>query len=283
MSAFQRAAKNDAVQRVALMLGGIIFGVGLFLAIRSQPQLLQNLKLGPVFLVLALGVPLTILANAFEFKLIGASVQRRIPFFRSLEISIIASAANMLPLPGGAVARVAALKAYEVRYSDGIQATLIFALLWVSLAFVFAGVCLLIYVFSSIGWLFLLFSLLIGGTSFIWSIGKNVRLRIFGWAVAQRLLIVLLDGLRLWWCFLALGVDASFTQAGTLVVGGVIGSAVSLVPAGLGIREGVSAGLAPIVGLAAAAGFMAAGLNRILALAILTPSALLIELMKKRK
>lgn len=114
------------------------------------------------------------------------------------------------------------------------------------------------------------------------SIQRGARLKIVVWALIQRITLVSLDGLRLLWCLKALGVSAVFSQAAAFVVGGVIGSAVSIVPAGLGIREGVSAGLAPLVGLVAASGFMAAALNRILALSILAPVAFILGLTRRK-
>jgi uncharacterized membrane protein YbhN (UPF0104 family) len=61
-----------------------------------------------------------------------------------------------------------------------------------------------------------------------------------------------------------------------MVVGSVVGSAVSIVPAGLGIRELVSAGLAPVIGIEASAGFLSAAVSRVLEVVVLVPLALVL-------
>ena len=53
--------------------------------------------------------------------------------------------------------------------------------------------------------------------------------------------LVLIDSTRIYLCLLILGVDGSFIQASVLSVSSVVGAAVSIVPAGLGIREAVAA------------------------------------------
>lgn len=278
---FTSKTRNPSIRRAALLLGAAGFGAGLFLSIRNQPQLIQNLQWGSAFLVIAVGVPLTMIANAFEFILIGSSVKRQIPFLRALEISIIASAANMLPVPGGAMTRVAALKAYDVRYGDGIIITMLFAFIWIAVAFFFAGAFLFLRVPGIVAICFLSTGGITCAGCLLWVRRRGAPWSVVSWALIQRISLVSLDGLRLWWCLQALGINAGFSQAAAFVIGGVIGSAVSIVPAGMGIREGTSAALAPLVGLAAASGFMAAALNRILALAILTPAAGILGLMRR--
>lgn len=275
-------SRRQGGQRIALLLGGAVFGGGLFLAVKNEPQLLQNLRWGPAVLVLVLGVPLTMLANAFEFKLAGASMQRSIPFFQALKISVVASAANMLPLPGGLATRVIALKSYEVSFKDGIAVNFLFAFVWVAIAFLFAGFCLLSFDIWW-KWVFLVIGAAAGGGSLIWARSRDISLYIFGLLSLQRLFMVFLGAFRIWWCLLALGIGAGYWQAAIFVVGGVIGSAVSIIPAGLGVREGISAGLAPIVGLSVASGFLAVALNRMLGLLILAPGALSIGLWQRKE
>jgi hypothetical protein len=95
-------------------------------------------------------------------------------------------------------------------------------------------------------------------------------------------MLVIVDSARLFLCFAALGVDASFAQASGLAVAGVLGSAVSIVPAGLGVREGVAAAISPIVGLAASFGFLSAFLNRLAGLVVIAPLAAMLSLRTSR-
>jgi len=282
MNKIEALAKHQGFRRIALLIGGAGFGLGLILAIRSQPDLLHNIRWGPAILVIVLGVPSNMLANAFEFMLHGASMGRKIPFFSAVEISIISSAANMLPMPGGLATRVIALKSYNVQYRDGIAVNFLFAFIWIAVIFTFVGLCLLPYDIW-FKWFFLSIGLITGIISIVWAKKREISFHIFTLAALQRLIMAFLGALKLWWCLLALGVSAEFGQAAVLVISGIIGSAMSIMPAGLGIREGVSAGLATIVGLSAASGFLAAAVNRILSLLILTPSAIIIGLMQDTK
>ncbi len=275
--------KKEIIYRIALLVGGSGFGIGFYLSLRSQPQLISDIQWLPATLVIIFGIPLTILANAFEFILIGSSFQRKISLLRAVEISVIASAANMLPLPGGTIARVAALRTYNIRYGEAIIANIIFALLWVAVAFVFAGMFLFLRSSGIISWFFLSIGIMVFIGIFLWISHRGISFIVVSWALLQRIFLVSLDALRLWWCLQALGLNAEYGQAATFVVGGVIGSAVSIVPAGLGVREGISAALAPLVGLAAASGFMASALNRLLALAVLSPCAFFLSLIRREK
>jgi len=65
-----------------------------------------------------------------------------------------------------------------------------------------------------------------------------------------------------------------------LAFAGVPGSAVFIVPAGLGIREGEAVAISLIVGLAASLGFMAALLNRLVGLSVIVPVPIILTLRK---
>ena len=92
--------------------------------------------------------------------------------------------------------------------------------------------------------------------------------------------MVFIESVGLYLCFNAMGVIADFSQVSGLAVASVLGSAVSIVPAGLGVREGVSAALSPIVGLSAALGFMATFMNRLIGMSVIVPVATYLTLRK---
>ena len=96
-----------------------------------------------------------------------------------------------------------------------------------------------------------------------------------GMALAKTLML-LLDAVRIWLCFAAIGEATQFLQASVLTISAVVGSAVAIVPAGLGIRELVSAALAPIVALAPAATLLAMSLSRILGFVVVIPLSLVL-------
>jgi hypothetical protein len=75
--------------------------------------------------------------------------------------------------------------------------------------------------------------------------------------------------LRFIWAFAALGIVLSAADAAVFSVAGVAGSAASIVPAGLGVNESVAALLAPLASVPPAAAYLAATLNRAVALPVL--------------
>ena len=119
----------------------IVFLVaGLAMSISAHPNLLSDIDLGPVLVLLLVTVPLTIILNAIEFSLTGQLMQVQISPQRCLETTILGSAANMLPLPGSTIVRIAALKAAGAGYTKSTAVSILVAINWLGIAFICAGV-----------------------------------------------------------------------------------------------------------------------------------------------
>jgi uncharacterized membrane protein YbhN (UPF0104 family) len=86
--------------------------------------------------------------------------------------------------------------------------------------------------------------------------------------IVLRFLGVFIDGIRVAIALAAIGTDIPLHQVMIFTLASSFGSALSLVPAGLGIRELISGALAPIVGIPIALGFAAAVLIRLADLAV---------------
>ena len=253
---------------VALFIGGIVFSIHL------QPDILSSLDWRPLVVLMAFAVPFTILLNALEFQLSARLIDRNVRFGKALEIAVIGTAANMLPLPGAALTRLVGLKAAGGSYREGAAVTGLIALVWLGAALTVAGAAIALLDDDLLGPLFIAAGIIV---MFI-ALAAMVRIS-RDWPLSfltatVKVLFVALDATRLYLCLIGLGVDANYLQASAFVVAGVVGSAVSIVPAGLGIREAVSAALAPVVGLAASTGFLAAALNRLLGMLVILPLAL---------
>jgi len=262
------------LKRNILLLAVFLFAGGIILSIYHQPDIFLNLDWRPIAFLIAACVPATILLNALEFGISARLIDRSVSIGKALEVTVIGSAANMLPLPGAALTRVLGLKAAGGGYKEGAAVTGLIAFVWLGIALFVSGAALCLLgtvalgsVAMGIGALVTVFTVMaMGRITQNWPLSFLVAI--------IKIVFVALDGLRIYLCLLGLGIGASYLQAMVLVVGGVVGSAVSIVPAGLGVREAVSAGLAPIVGLAASAGFIAATLNRLLGMLVLLPLAL---------
>lgn len=272
LSGYYRVKSSKLCKPVFLAFA-IFFTVGIGVSIYYQPNILNNLKYIPFLILLFAAIPTTIMLNSFEFILSARLIDQRIPVLKAVEITIIGSAANMLPLPGSTVVRVAALTAGGAKLKDGILATALVALVWFGVAFAYGG-----------SWLFVSGSTLIGSAAV--TIGLAFLLFYFSAAFGMmrrwkepvlisvnKLALVLIDAIRIYLCLMALGIDAVFAQASVLTISGVLGSAVSIVPAGLGLREAVSGAIAPLIALAVSAAYLATSLNRLADLAIIATTA----------
>jgi uncharacterized membrane protein YbhN (UPF0104 family) len=82
-------------------------------------------------------------------------------------------------------------------------------------------------------------------------------------AFGIRFMSLLVDATRNMVALWAVGVQIDFDQASVLVVASFVGTAISIVPAGLGVSEGAVAILSPLVGIDPAVGFLSATINRI--------------------
>lgn len=277
-------AKSDAGKRVILLIASGVFLLGLVVAYRNQPLDMDSLSLTPVLIVLLLAMPMTLLLNGVEFffgvRLLGRAITLR----DAMETTIIGAAANMLPLPGSAMVKVARMKGLGVDLRHGVSVTLLLAVIWLGVAFVYAGAWL---VGEQEGYTVGM-AALAGGTVLLLASGL-FTLKLYGKPgmilrlLSVRILLVALDAGRLFLCLIALGMDGNFMQASVMAVSGVLGSAVSIVPAGLGVRELFAAAIGPVVGIAAAQAYLASALVRFLGLATILPAAFFLGLKADKK
>lgn len=261
---------------IALLIGGII------LSLRQQPDILSHLDWRPALVVVLIAVPITAGLNAVEFLLSGRMIGVKVSMVRSLEVTILGTAANMLPLPGSTLVRVAGLTTAGAGVRASSASTFITAAIWLGVAFAFAGGAIYFVGVHVLGVTFL------AGGVFVWTVSMFAGGRLSGGlpvmlgVTGVKLALVVTDTVRIYLCLQALNVDASLLQAASFTFAGIAGSAVSIVPAGLGVREAVSAAMAPVVGLAVADGFLSSALNRLFGLVTMLPVSMVLAVAKRR-
>ncbi len=274
-------SKNQTVKRIAFALAAVAFGAGLIASYIVTPDLLDNISWTPFFVVMFVAVPLSIVLSALEMMLTGRLLAQDFSFNQAIKISILGGAANMLPLPGGTVVRIAALREKGTAVANGLRATIVVGIIWLGVAFSFSGIWLL--GFSALAGLVMLVS---GAAAlafgFLYGLKTYSNPGVLSQITAVKLTASVLEAIQIMLCLQALGISAGFAVAATLSASGVAGSAVSIVPAGLGVREVVSATLASIIGLSAAYGFLAASLNRVAGLVVLCALALILPFHKQK-
>jgi hypothetical protein len=268
---------NDpSLRRRVLYVASVLFLVGCAWSVARRPDLTTTLRLAPALAQVLFAIPLTVAANALEFRLTARMVEAEVSFGQALEVSILGSAANLLPIPGALLVRVAQLRAGGIGARRGTSANLVVGLMWIGVAFVYAGSWLIASAQPGLGSAFVASGLAALGCSVILGRSLGAGYRLLAWTLANKVSIVLIESIRVFLCFRVLGVAATYSQSAVLVVSSVVGSAISLVPAGLGVREVVSAALAPLVGVAAPVAFLGAVVSRVLEVVVLVPLALLL-------
>ena len=267
-----------ALRRVALWVSIAILLSGLIISVQAQPNVLVGLDWRYLLLVALFGVPIMVVLNAVEFLLTGRLLGRSIGFIHALEITVMGTAANMLPLPGGALVRVVGLTAAGARLGHGVAASLLVFLVTIGMAAVYSGLCIGFLNGTWPGPTIALFGSLLLLLSAVATMRVEDGFRVLGIIAATRLGLVLLTAARIYFCFCALGISASFVQASGLSVSGVLSSFVPFVPAGLGVREWMAAALSPLVYLAMSAGFIVTFVNRLLTMTMVIPIAIFLNL-----
>ena len=244
------------------------FALGIVLSLRSAPHLLSNVDWRAVAVLALMATPATLALNALEFSLSGRLVGQDIPFGRAMGVTIVGSAANLLPLPGATLVRLAALRSGGAGMRSGLTATALLAILALGVGFAYSGVWAMVFGSGPISVAILAIGVIV--LSIAWLLARQLFndvpavLALIG----VRLALVSLDAARTWLAFVAIGYEASFAQASVLTISTVLAAVVAIVPAGLGLREGIAALAAPIVGVAPAAAFLATSLSRIVGLTI---------------
>ncbi len=268
-----RSRLGDArLQRWALGLACAGFAAGLYLSFRTLPPDIRLARWAPLALSTFVGVPSAVLLTVCETWLTARVAGTFFDWGRSAHVSVLSSAANMLPLPGGALVRVAALRQAGAAVRAGAAATILVALLWLGLAFAASGIGVRT-VSSPLAVAFALIAAALIIASCIAIFHLSGSWTTVGVIVAIKTGIVVVDVWRMRWALAALGVNLSTGEALTFALSGVAGAAVSVVPAGLGVTEAVAALLAPLSTISSSAAFLAATLNRMAALALMIPLA----------
>lgn len=263
--AIARLKDQRARLRVPLLVLALaIFIGGAALSIDRLSLRPSDLVATPL-LLLALGVvPLAIAYSSVNMMLMGKAVGAPIGFVEGLRVSVFAQVAELLPIPGGAIVRTAALMNRGAGTLRSTGVVLAFALLWVSVAAVGGGMALLGTGFAGQA---LLVSGVAGAVAICWWLTAR-----FGWRIALpalilRVLGIALVSVRTVLAFAAIGLALSWSDSLAFAFGIILGSAASIVPAGLGIGEGISALLAVPLAVAPEAAFLAVGLARLVGFA----------------
>lgn len=264
------------LRRPLLGLAACVFLIGSVVAVDRLHLAWSDVGWRWIVLASALGVPLTIVGKTVEFQLSGRIIGAEFDFPTALRVSVLSTAANLLPIPGSVLVRIQALRQAGNRYSRATFATAVMGFAWVGVAATAAGGFLIAFglLITGLGWGLTGLALL--GVTFSLAntrLRSGTRIRFTAMVIGVETLQVCVGALRLYLVLLALGEPASLTAASLLTLASVLASAAGVFPGGLGLRELLATILIPLAGMAAAAGFLASAVDRIVGLAVHAPLA----------
>jgi len=257
--------RREGLRKWGLAGALAVFVAGLAWAIRATPDLKLSLSIWPLVLLLFLSAPLGTLLNTAELFILSRIAGGPMSWRTSAELTVYTSAANMLPLPGGVVTKLAGMKAHGVSYRTASTVIVLSFLAWAGFTFLLSGWALLLLAQPAIGALFgLIGMVLLVACGFGYARYRDWPRVAF--VALLRIVYFAVEVLRYMAAFAAIGIWLNWMQCATFVVASVVGAAVVIAPQGLGVSEASAALLATLVGVGAGMAFIAAALQRVVRL-----------------
>ena len=279
------AARDKPRSPWLMIVAVVLFLVFTVVAFRHLPHIDKPVRWELLAIAGLVVVPVITVLNALEFRLMAHFAKHHPPMLEILQVTILGSAANLLPVPGAVVVRLANLRKAGVRVSRGLNLTAIIGLTWVGAACTLGGIAEL---WSHLG--FALVALAAGAGLLGLAVGLLAPILDPGTRIAGAVELLAIEGgfvlmqaFRLFLVASALRFNVSYAQSATLVIAAVSAAAIGFLPAGLGAREAIAAALSPIVGLAAAVGLVITAVDRIVNLLVLLVFAGIVTLATRRQ
>ncbi len=257
--------------RAMLAVAVVVFVLASVLGMRSLPDVGNDVRVSLLVILAVVGVPLTVAVNGWEYAVIARVLGHRVHVVDAARISVLSTAANLLPIPGAILVRARALKRLGTGFGKALSVTVLMGVCRIGVAGAMAGGLQLAFAEGGPGLAVTGGGILVLG-GFWWALRRDpaatstplVLLEVLGVQAGA----VGVGALRLYLVLHALGYDASVTQAVALSVASVLASALGFFPAGLGVRELLAAVIAPVVGLPAAVGLVVTAVDRVIGLGI---------------
>ncbi len=270
-----------ALARIALSGLGVVSVVAItVIAWNSIEPSPGQLDIGPL-LLLGLVVLVSYAVVSLEFQLVGRALDINIDRPTAIVTTTIATAANMLPLPGAVITRIVVLKKGGAGSVAAVRVLAAVGGLWLGVSMTAAGLGL-----ASIRGLAALGLVAVGvaaatvGALILHRFGADNRT--VAALIATEATMTALGALRFWLALRGLGIDGSVSEVVSVGIAAPLSTAVGLVPAGLGVKEGIAVVLGSLSGLGGAEAGVAAALDRGVGLLVLAPTALAAFVYRRR-
>lgn len=264
VAVLRRFGQSPRVRKVARLVGIAVLLGGALWSILTLELGLAQLSIGFLLLNLLILSPLNLLLAAVTLRITARALDTDMSVRDALKTSAMANVAELLPLPGGALVRAAALVQAGAGVLDSGRIITLTSVLTLAMTIVLsAGALAVLGHAAGIG---IAFAGLAGTGGTLYWIGRRVAGRVLVAMVLARLATLALSVVRLMASFAMLGMAVGMTEAALYTVATSIGSTIAIVPGGFGVNEAVAAGLAALVAGSPAAAFLAVAANRALGL-----------------
>lgn len=284
-----RGAGGPKRRTLGLVAALVLFAGGSVLAFLNLPDVDQSPRWELLIVVGVVGVPLTLALNAAEYQVAAAIASYRVSFLSALRVGVLATAANLLPMPGAVLVRAHAIRQLGGTYRKIALSTGVVGICFLGTTCALTSVIFFVSGKPGLGGLLAAAGLVLLAIAF----GALVA----GRTIVQALALVLSAALRatgaiavkagrIYLVLLAFGYEAGLKQALTLTLAAVIVTVLGFLPAGLGGAEALAAAVSPLVGLSSAVGFAVSAVDRLislLGLAIVVGSILFLDRRRGRE
>jgi hypothetical protein len=230
----------------------------------------------PVAVAFVVAAPASLALKAAEFRVAARVVGQRPGRRRSIDVAVMSSAANLLPLPGSLLVTVRSLSEDGSSYGRALAASAVPGLAWLGITGLVGGTAIAVEgpvwlggltVAAGVG------ALLGAGALFRTTAPVDGRAALAVSILAVEAGWLAVSAVRLGLAVTALGVSVEPTQALALSVAGALTVAIGFFPGGLGVREALIAGLSPLIGLPFDTGILIGSLDRVVWLLFLAIAA----------
>lgn len=270
--------QRPGVRRGFSLLGLVLVAFGAIWSVATLDLSWRTVSPGLLLVNLLALAPLNILFAAISLRINASALDCDIPTPRSIYTVAAANVAELLPLPGGAVIRGAALVDAGARLVDSTRIIILTSLLTLFMTVTLSLAALAFLADPAWGWLALGSALGLAGILFVMT--RHIAATHLLAMLAIRIAILSLTMLRIGVAFAIFGAAISWVETALYAVAPTLGATVAIVPAGLGVNEAIAAGLAALIAGSSATAFLSVALNRVLEL---SAGAVMVFAMSLRK
>ncbi|WP_146180761.1 hypothetical protein [Thalassorhabdomicrobium marinisediminis] len=266
MAGLKTMLKRPAIRSGFGVIGLAVLAFGAAWAVASLD--LTWSVISPLHLALNLLVltPALLGVAALSLKITAGAIGRDVPNVLALQVVSAANVAELLPLPGGALVRGAALVKVGAGVGEAARVVLLTALLTLGVTLALSGMAL--GALSDVILYWIAAAALAAVLVVFVLLSRHAALRYLVAMVMIRLVTLAVTVLRLVVASAMLGSSFGWIEAVLYSAAPTVGAAVGIVPAGLGVNEAIAAGLATLIAASPATAFLAIALNRALDLAV---------------